>query len=117
MKFAIAISGDRISGPGEAEEILVYDLAGSAKLEESYENPALKATAARGIVMLKSVMDRGVEKLVISGIGDHALEYAKGKLELLNGKGLSKDHALSGILNNTLSRIEEATHHGGHHHH
>lgn len=117
MKFAIAVSGDRISGPGEAEEILIYELEKTATLSESYQNPALKAMTARGISMLKSVIDKGVEKLVISGIGDHALQYALGRVELLSGKGLSKDQVLSGIMNNTLAKIETASHHGGHHHH
>lgn len=116
MKFAIAVTGDKVSGPGEAEEILIYELGKSATLVESYDNPALKAISGRGISMIKSVIDRGVEKLVIGGIGDHALEYAKGKIELLSGKGLSKDLVISAIMKNTLSGISKATHTGGHHH-
>lgn len=116
MKFAIAVTGDRVSGPGEAEEILVYELGKSATLIESYDNPALKAISARGISMIKSVVDKGVEKLIISGIGDHALQYAKGKVELLSGKGLSKDLVISGIMKNSLPGIGKATHSGGHHH-
>lgn len=116
MKFAIAVSGSNVSGPGEADEILVYDLNGSSELLENYQNPGLSAVSARGIAMLKSVIDRGVEKLIISGIGEHAMQYASGKIELLNGAGLSIDVVLTRISKNELQPIKSASHRGGEHH-
>jgi len=116
MRFAIAVSGIKVSGPGEAGEILVYDMDESSKLLESYENPALTVMTARGIAMIKSVIDKGVEKLVISGIGDHAFEYAAGRIELLNGHGMSRDEVLAKILKGELEQVKVASHRVGHHH-
>ncbi len=110
MKFAIAASGDRVSGPGEATEILVYSMEGSSDLLEIFENPAIKATSARGIAMINSVIEKGVEKLVISGIGDHAFKYASGRIELLDGRGMSTDQALSAFSKNGLKVITKPTH-------
>ncbi len=110
MKFAIAATGDKVSGPGEATEILVYSLEDTSELLEIYENPAHKATSARGIAMLRSVLDRGVEKLVISGIGEHAFKYASGKVVLLNGRGMSTDQILRAMSEGTLKPINGSTH-------
>lgn len=114
MKFAIAASGDRVSGPGEATEIIIYTLDQNANLDEIYENPALTATSARGISMLKSVIDRGVETLIISGIGEHAFSYASGRVKLLNGRGMSTDQAVMEMSNGGLKPLRSATH-GMHH--
>lgn len=114
MRFAIAATGDKISGPGEATEIIIYNLEKNASLEEIYENPALTATSARGISMLKSVIDKGVEALVISGIGEHAFNYASGRLNLLNGRGMTTDEAVQKISKDGMKPIKSATH-GMHH--
>ena len=55
MKLAIAVEKGMVSGPGEAEEIRIYDTENSQHLE-SYPNPALTANSARGILMLKSIV-------------------------------------------------------------
>lgn len=116
MKVAIAFTGNRVSGPGEALEIAIYDLTDEASLLEKYENPAGKAVSARGIVMLQSVVQRGVDKLIISGLGAHAMQYASGRIEMYNGTGMTVDTALENFKENGLEPIREATHHGNHTH-
>lgn len=116
MKFAVAVTSGTVSGPGEAMEIRVYDTESQSNPVEIYENPALTATTARGISMLKSVIDRGVTRLVISGIGDHAMQYAKGRLELLGAPGMTVDQVLELVDKGELGEITGATHHGSHDH-
>lgn len=116
MIIAIPITGDMPSGPGEAQEIVVFDTAKGNEIER-YPNPALTATSARGIAMLHSVMDRKVDALVVSGIGEHAMSYAQGRLKILNGAGLTLVEILKHAKDNSLSELTEATHMGHHHHH
>ena len=66
MKLAIAVEKGMVSGPGEAEEIRIYDTENSQQLE-SYPNPALTANSARGILMLKSIVDHGVSSVIVDG--------------------------------------------------
>lgn len=116
MKVAVAVTGNRVSGPGEALEIAVYSAEDEPVLLERYQNPASTATTARGIVMLQSVVSRGIEKLIISGLGGHAMQYASGRLELLNGAGMTLESALQNFKEDGLAKIEEATHNSDHQH-
>lgn len=116
MIIAVPVTGNQPSGPGEAEEIVVFDAENGTEIER-YANPALTATSARGIAMLRSVMDRKVDALVVSGIGEHAMNYAKGRLSILSGAGLSLEEVLKQASENSLKEMTEATHMGHHHHH
>lgn len=115
MKVAVALTGNRVSGPGEALEIVVYDAGEEHVLLEKFQNPAATATSARGIVMLQSVVSRGIEKLIISGIGAHAMQYATGRIELLNGGGMTLETALQNFVEGNLEKIDSATHLGHNH--
>lgn len=109
MKLAIAVSKGMVSGPGEAEEIKIYE-TDSGELLESYPNPALTAKSARGILMLKSIVDRGVTFVIVSGIGAHAFSYTNGRIKLLKGEGLTVDEALRSFVNGSLTELSVATH-------
>lgn len=116
MKIAIPVTDGAASGPGEAREIVVFDTSTGMELER-YENPALTATAARGIVMLRSVIDRKVDALVVSGIGQHAIDYARNRLRILNSGGLPISGILAAAGQGNLPEMSEATHMGHHHEH
>ncbi|MEM0155244.1 MAG: NifB/NifX family molybdenum-iron cluster-binding protein [Thermoplasmataceae archaeon] len=115
MKVAIAVDGDIVSGPGEAAEVRIYDLINGHRLIESYENPALTAKAAKGIIMLKSALDRGAESIIVSGIGQHAFTYTSGRLRLFLGNGMTVDQALSNFESGKLHELTGATHDHGNH--
>ncbi|MHB1708145.1 MAG: NifB/NifX family molybdenum-iron cluster-binding protein [Thermoplasmataceae archaeon] len=106
-----------VSGPGEGLEVRIYDTGKETKLLDTYENPALKATSARGIWMLRSAMDRGAEAMIVSGAGAHAFTFAKGKLKIYLGAGLSVAEAISSFMNGKLSELTAPTHEHGHHDH
>lgn len=109
MKLAIAVEKGMVSGPGEAEEIRIYDTENSQQLE-SYPNPALTANSARGILMLKSIVDRGVTSVIVSGIGAHAFSYTTGRIKLFKGEGLSVEEALKSFINGNMTELSVATH-------
>ena len=115
MIIAVPVKGNMTSGPGEAEEIAIIDTA-KGEISERYPNPALTATSARGISMVKSALDRKADALVVGGIGEHALSYAMKHMKVYNGSGATLDELLkeSGLEN--LPELLQATH-GGHHHH
>lgn len=114
MIIAVPVSGNMPSGPGEARDVLMIDTSTGKELER-YENPALTATSARGIVMLRSVIDRKADALVVSGIGEHAMTYAKGRITILNGAGRTLGDIVKAVSENSLPEISEATHSGHHH--
>lgn len=109
MKLAIAVDRGMISGPGEAEEIRIYNTDNN-ELVESYTNPALTAKSAKGIMMLKSIVDRGVTSVIVSGVGAHAFTYTNGRIKLYLGEGLKVEEGLSNFINGKLNELTVATH-------
>ena len=116
MILAVPVKGNITSGPGEAEEIAIVDTA-VGKVSDRYPNPALTATSARGIAMVRSALDRRAEGLVVGGIGEHALTYAMGRMKVYNGSGLTLDDLTKPSSENNLTELLQATHTGSHHHH
>lgn len=115
MKIAVPVSANTASGPGEAQEIVIIDTV-QEKIVERYPNPALTATSARGISMVRSVMERKVDGLVVGGIGEHALSYAANHLKVYNGAGMTiEDLSKKSVVDN-LEELTQATHTGHHHH-
>ncbi len=117
MKIAIPVIDNMVSGPGEGQEVRIYDAGREVKLLDTYENPALKATSARGIWMLRSAIDHGAGAIILSGAGAPAFTFARGKLKIYLGAGLSVDEALSTFKDGKLSELTTATHEHGHHDH
>ncbi len=110
MRVAVAVRDDNISGPGEAAEIRIYNIQQGYELEESYSNPALTAPSAKGIMMLKSIVDRGVTSAIISGIGAHAFSYGSGRIKLYAGENLPIDDALKRFAEGALKEITGPSH-------
>ncbi|MCY0860143.1 MAG: diguanylate cyclase [Sulfolobaceae archaeon] len=117
MKVAIASTNGMVSGPGEAEEVHIYEINGSdIKLLDSYENPAKYKEYARGVYMLRSVMDKEVDAVVLSEIGGPGFRYVAGKIKVYIFEG-SENEALKKLMNNELVEAKAPTHEHGHHHH
>lgn len=116
MIIAIPVTGTHASGPGEAQQIVLIDTSEGKEIER-YENPALTAMSGRGIAMLNSVIQRKVDALVVGGIGEHAMSYAKGRVKVLNGSGLTLQEITEKASKNSLPEMTEANHSGHHHHH
>ena len=117
MKIAVPVTDNMVSGPGEGLEIRIYDAGKEIKLLDTYENPALKATSARGIWMLRSAIDRGAAAIILSGAGAPAFIFTRGKLKLYLGAGLSVEDALSSFRDGKLAELTTPTHEHGHHDH
>lgn len=115
MILAVPVKGNITSGPGEAQEIAIVDTT-EGKVTERYPNPALTATSGRGIVMVRSALDRNAEALVVGGIGEHALTYALREMKVFNGSGLTLDELSKPAIEKDLTELLQATHSGHHHH-
>jgi predicted Fe-Mo cluster-binding NifX family protein len=98
-----------LSGPGEAQEVLVFDTSTGRELDR-YENPAPTATSGRGIAMIRSLLERKAEAIVVSGIGQHAFEVARRTLKVLNGEGLTLGQIVQEAAKGTLPELTEPSH-------
>ncbi|MUM65607.1 diguanylate cyclase [Acidianus infernus] len=116
MRVAIPVTKGRVDGPGEGEEVLIYEIDGDeVKLVEKYENPALKATAARGAHMLKSALDKGVDAVIVAEIGPPGVRLLKGKAKIFLAEGLTVEEALEKLKKGELQETDKPTHDEHHH--
>ncbi|AWR96394.1 diguanylate cyclase [Acidianus sulfidivorans JP7] len=115
MKVAIPVTNGIVDGPGEGEEVHIYEISDNKiNLVEKYENPALKATAARGAHMLKSVLDRGVNAVIVAEIGPPGVRLLRGKVKIYLGEGMREEEALEKLIKGELKETDKPTH-GEHH--
>ncbi len=116
MRVAIPVTNGRVDGPGEGQEVLIYEINGDdAKLLERYENPALKATAARGAHMLKSALDKGAVAVILAEIGPPGVRLLKGKAKIFLAEGLTVEEALEKFKKGELQETDKPTHEEHHH--
>ncbi|ARM74869.1 NifB/NifX family molybdenum-iron cluster-binding protein [Acidianus manzaensis] len=116
MKVAVPVTNDRIEGPGEAEEVHIYEINGNEiKLLEKYENPALKAMAARGVHMLKSALDRGVNAVIVAEIGSPGVRLLQGKAKIYIAENMQVNEALEKLIRGELKETNKPTHEEHHH--
>ncbi|ACP49611.1 Dinitrogenase iron-molybdenum cofactor biosynthesis protein [Sulfolobus islandicus Y.N.15.51] len=121
MKVAIAVTNGYVSGPSEGLAVQIYEINGNEyKIIEEYENPALNATAARGVHMLKSAIDKGVNAVVVAEMGPPGFRFLKRyNVKAYLGMGLDAKTALEKLIKNELLEITQPTHgerHGEHYH-
>lgn len=109
MIIAVPVTGNQPSGPGEAMEVVLFDTDSRREIER-YENPALTASSGRGIAMIRSVMERKADALVVGGIGQHAFEVARRNIRVLNGAGMSLEEILNGASSGTLAELSAPNH-------
>ncbi|MEJ2779292.1 NifB/NifX family molybdenum-iron cluster-binding protein [Stygiolobus sp. CP850M] len=117
MKVAIPVTNGFVDGPGEGLEVMIYQLEGGKfTLVEKYENPALRATAARGLHMLKSALDKGINAVVVAEIGPPGVRLLKGKAKIYLAPGLKVEEALERLLKGELPETDKPTHDEHRHH-
>ena len=121
MRIAIPVSNGLVSGPGEGDEVWIVEVKddGSYEVVERYENPARQAQWARGVAMLRSVLDRGVDAVILSEIGPPGYRWAVGKgIRVYIFEGQVED-AIRAFIDGQLSEAQGPTHgeHHGHHGH
>ncbi|MEZ0248953.1 MAG: methyltransferase domain-containing protein [Thermoproteus sp.] len=116
MRIAISETNGRVDGPGEAEEIAIYEVeGGSYKLIERLENPAKYARMARGAAALAEARRRGAQAVIVSEIGPRGFEIASRwglKIYIYEGP---VEEALSLLTKGALKEAAGPTH-GEHHH-
>lgn len=110
MKIAVCETEGMIDGPGEAANIVIYETTPNIKIVERYENPALKATAARGIWMLRSAIERGAKIIIVAEAGPSAFSFLKGKAEIFLGKNMKEECAVEDFLKGNLQKLDKPTH-------
>lgn len=115
-KVGIPVNGSNVSGPGEGTEIHIFEVENTKyKLVESYENPAIKATSTRGIHMLKSVLSKNVNAIIVSEIGAPGVNFLKNKIKIYYANNMNENEAMEFYINSKLEEITIATHESPHH--
>lgn len=115
-RIAIPVNGVNITGPGEGLEVHIYEIDKEKyKLFDKYENPALKASTTRGIHMLKSVLDKKVDAIIVSEIGAPGVRFLKDKIKIYYSNNLNETDAINSYINNKLEELTVATHDVSHH--
>ncbi len=100
------VTDNYITGPGEAMEIHIYEIINSGyKLIDKYENPALKATMTRGIYMLKSIIDRNVDALIVTEIGEPGVRFLKNKIKIYYSGDYDEENSIKYFIENKLQEI------------
>lgn len=115
MKVAVPSTNGVIGGPGEASEVLIYEISSETRFLEKYPNPAITAPNSPGIWMLRSVIEHGAECMIVSGAGEHVFNAAKGAIKIYKAEGLSVEEAVNLLSENRLPELLTPGH--GHHHH
>ncbi|MGC8607233.1 MAG: methyltransferase domain-containing protein [Vulcanisaeta sp.] len=124
MKIAISVSNGFVSGPGEGDEVWIVEVEdhGNYKLIERYENPARYAQQIRGVFMLRSLLDRGINTVILSEIGPPGYRWAAEKgIRIYIFEGRVED-AIKAFIEGKLTEAQGPTHgehhgHYGHHDH
>ena len=110
-RIGIPVNGITISGPGEGTEVHIFEIENTKyKFIESYENPALKATSTRGIHMLKSVLAKNVDAIIVSEIGAPGVRFLKNKIKIYFSNNMNENEALEFYIQGKLEEITLATH-------
>jgi predicted Fe-Mo cluster-binding NifX family protein len=84
------------------------------KLIDRYENPALKATSTRGIHMLKSVLGKNVDAIIVAEIGEPGVRFLKNKIKIYYSNNLNEDEAMESYIHGNLEEITLPTHEAPH---
>ena len=106
MKVALPVTDNNITGPGEAMEVHIYEIVnGEYKLIDKYENPALRATMTSGIYMLKSIIDKNVDALIVTEIGEPGVRFLKNKIIIYYSNDYDEKNSIKYFIENKLKEI------------
>ncbi len=123
MRIAIPVSNGFVSGPGEGDEVWIIEInddSGNYRVIERYENPAKYAQQVRGVFMLRSVVEHGVNTVILSEIGAPAYRWAVERgIRIYIFEGRVED-AIKSFIEGKLTEAQGPApghHHGRHGHH
>jgi predicted Fe-Mo cluster-binding NifX family protein len=115
-RVGIPVNGSNISGPGEGKEVHIFEVENTRyKLIDSYENPALKATSMRGIHMLKSVLSKDVNAIIVTEIGEPGIRFLKNKIKIYYANNMNENEVLEFYIQGKLEEVTLPTHESPHH--
>ncbi|WP_291765363.1 NifB/NifX family molybdenum-iron cluster-binding protein [Caldivirga sp. UBA161] len=121
MKLAVIVDSEgHITGPGEGEYILIYEVDGDAvRLVGREPNPALQAEMHRGLYALRRVRELGADSLIVSEIGRPGFNLAKSiKLKVyIVPDGVNADDAVKMVISGKVNAANAPTHEHGHDEH
>lgn len=111
MRIAISETKGYVDGPGESEEIAIYEVGGGGyRLIERVENPAKYARMARGAAALAEARRRGAQAFIASEIGPRGLQIARNwgmKIYIFQG---SSEEAVKLFAQGLLKEAAAPTH-------
>ncbi len=117
-KIAISVTDNFVSGPGEGEEVYIYDINEKPEFINKYKNPARTAKSTPGIYMIKSALDQNVDTFIVAEIGAPGVRFLNGKAKIFISENSSVDDALDKYMKNELKEITDASMaHEPHHNH
>ncbi|BAB59696.1 hypothetical protein [Thermoplasma volcanium GSS1] len=118
MKIAVAVSDNKVGGPGESQYVYIYDVKdGNADLLEKYENPAMHAYRAKGLQMLASAISRGVDAIILSELGRPGYSYLKDRIKVYITPEVEVERAIKDVINGRIPVATAPTHEHGMHEH
>ncbi|GGP19278.1 diguanylate cyclase [Thermocladium modestius] len=118
QKIAVVASNNVVTGPGEGEYILIYEVSPSGIKEVSMEpNPAINATMHRGLHALRRAKDAGVSSIIVTEIGPPGYRAALswGLNIYVVPDGTPVNDALTMLIEGKLMPAKGPTHEHGHH--
>ncbi|MEM0016714.1 MAG: NifB/NifX family molybdenum-iron cluster-binding protein [Saccharolobus sp.] len=111
MKVAIPVTQGFVDGPGEGEEVHIYEIENNnVRLIEKYENPALNAMMHRGLYMLKSALEKGVNAIIVAEIGPPGVRLLQGKAKIYLATNMKVQEALEKLIKGELIETNKPTH-------
>ncbi len=118
QRIAVVSSGNAVTGPGEGEYILIYEVDPSGIKEVSREpNPAMNATMHRGLHALRRAREVGVSSIIVTEIGPPGYRAALswGLDVYIVPDGTSVNDALAMLIEGKLTPAKGPTHEHGYH--
>lgn len=107
MLIAIPSSDGFVRGPGEGDEVLIFDSDRNFELSGSYHNPGLDLMSARGIAMLMSALRMRVSAVIVAHLGSPAYHFIKGKVKLYIAEGMKVIDAVGRLKEGILPELLE----------
>lgn len=109
MRIAVFSTRGNVGEPGEAEEIAIYE---GSHLLDRYPNPAL-SSPLRAIAAFGVLASRGVDSVIVAGIGRPAFEYGRRRFALYVFRGSEKE-AIQKLMTGELEQAKAPTSEGKH---
>ncbi len=105
MLIAIPSTEGYVGGPGECDEVLIFDSEKDYELTESYHNPALEILSPRGITMLVSALRLKVSAVIVAHLGSPTFHFIKGKAKLYIAEGMKAIEAIASLREGKLQEM------------